>query len=187
MAGLLSGCCASRPAAPAQPAATPAPTLAAQAPATESSPTAALKLASPAFEDQGPIPARYTCDGENVSPPLQWGPTPPGTRSWVLIMDDPDAPGGVWDHWIVYDIPAQVTQLAEGQTPPGRQGRNSWGHAYYEGPCPPPGPAHRYVFRLFALDVPSLGLPEAASKAQVLAAMEGHVLSQAQLIGTYGR
>ncbi len=148
---------------------------------------AALQLQSPAFEHQGPIPRRYTCDGEDIAPPLTWGPAPMATRSWALIMDDPDAPAGTWDHWIVYDIPPEVTQLAEGAPPPGRQGRNSWGRIGYGGPCPPPGPAHHYVFRIYALDIPSLGLPDGATKAQVLAAMEGHILAQATLVGTYGR
>ncbi|NPA06273.1 MAG: YbhB/YbcL family Raf kinase inhibitor-like protein [Chloroflexi bacterium] len=162
---------------------TPSPTH--TAPEYQASP--ALQLQSPAFEHQGPIPRRYTCDGEDISPPLTWGPAPKATRSWVLIMDDPDAPAGTWDHWIVYDIPAEVTQLVEGATPPGRQGRNSWGRIGYGGPCPPPGPPHHYVFRIYALDIPSLGLPEGATKAQVLQAMQDHILAQATLIGTYGR
>lgn len=147
----------------------------------------ALRLSSSAFTHGQTIPKRYTCDGQDLIPPLQWEGAPAGTQSFVLIMDDPDAPMGTWDHWVVYDIPATVSAIEEGTPPPGKVGRNSWGRTDYGGPCPPPGPAHRYFFRLYALDVPSLGLPQGASKDQVLKAMQGHILAQAELMGMYRR
>ena len=148
-------------------------------------------LRSPVFAQGQPIPQRYTCDGEDVSPPLAWEGAPQAA-SYVLIMDDPDAPIGTFTHWILYNIPGQVTSLPEGLTKEGRlsqgmlQGRNDFGRLGYGGPCPPRGPAHRYYFRLYALDAP-LDLPPGANKAQVLKAMEGHILAWAELMGTYRR
>ena len=148
-----------------------------------------FKLTSTAFAEGNPIPARYSCQGEDVSPPLAWQDAPTGTQSFALIMDDPDAPGGTWVHWIVYNLPAHVNALPEGVTaqkglPQGAlQGRNSWGRNDYGGPCPPSG-THRYFFKLYALDS-MLNLPPGASKEDVLHAMEGHLLAEAQLMGTY--
>lgn len=147
-------------------------------------------LTSAAFEDGSGIPVRYTCDGENISPPLAWGEAPPGTQSLVLIMDDPDARG--WVHWVIYNIPGTTRRLAEGvgrtRSLPlgGLPGRTSAGVGYH-GPCPPPhdGP-HRYVFRLYALRE-SLDLPAEAEKAEVEASMRGRVLATAKLTGTYAR
>ncbi len=176
-------------ATPLPPTATPTqarPTATAAATATPS-PQAVLRLRSPAFDYGQPIPTRYTCDGQDLIPPLTWEGAPAETQSFVLIMEDPDAPRGTWDHWIVYDIPPTVTRVEEGQAPPGKVGRNSWGNNAYGGPCPPPGPAHRYFFRLYALSVPTLGLPEGATKAEVLQAMEGRILAQAEYMGVYGR
>jgi len=150
----------------------------------------ALTLASIAFRPNQPIPARYTCDGEDISPPLAWVDVPAGTRSLALIIDDPDAPDPkhprqVWVHWVVYNLPAACTGLAEaGALPPGTQvGRNDWQRADYGGPCPPIG-RHRYFHKLYALDtvLPDLKHP---TKSQLEQAMKGHVLAQAELVGTY--
>jgi Raf kinase inhibitor-like YbhB/YbcL family protein len=154
----------------------------------------ALVITSPAFANGGAIPLRYTCEGEDISPELRWESNPAGTKSFALIADDPDAPDPqapkiTWVHWVLYGIPADVHVLAEnlGDTrglPPGtKQGLNDWKRVGYGGPCPPIG-THRYFFKLYALDavLPDLGRP---TKAQLLDAMKGHVLEEAQLIGTY--
>ncbi len=154
-----------------------------------------LGIKSAAFAHQGPIPPRFTADGEDLSPPLEWSDAPAGTRSFALIVDDPDAPDPrapqrTWVHWVLYNIPASVQALEPGADPqalPGgaRRGRNDWKRAGYGGPAPPVG-RHRYVHKLYALDVmlPDLGEP---TKARLLSAMQGHVLAEAQLIGTYQR
>jgi len=144
-----------------------------------------MRLTSSAFSHQARIPTRYTCDGEDRSPPLSIGDIPDGTAALVLIVDDPDAPRDVWDHWVAYDIPA-AGEIPEGVTNLGTGGRNSWGRTGYGGPCPPPGPSHRYVFRLFAIDT-TLGLPEGVDKAAVLNAIQSHILDEAELIGRYSR
>jgi len=153
----------------------------------------ALVLESPAFRHGGEIPMRHTCEGEDVSPPLVWRDVPPGTRSFALIVDDPDAPDPsaplmMWVHWVLYDIPAGVNELAEDADrrglPPGtRRGLNDWESPAWGGPCPPIG-RHRYVFRLYALDAQlgDLGTP---TRAQLEQAMQGHVLGEAVLMGTY--
>jgi Raf kinase inhibitor-like YbhB/YbcL family protein len=148
-----------------------------------------LQLSSSAFSNGGAIPRGYTCEGRDVSPPLAWSGVPPGTRSLALIVDDPDAPDPVaprmtWVHWVMYDIPPAAGHLAEGAAPPAgaKEGPNDWGRVGWGGPCPPIG-RHRYFFKLYALDV-VLGL-EGAEKAQLDFAMRGHVVAQAQLIGTY--
>ncbi|MGQ9517097.1 MAG: YbhB/YbcL family Raf kinase inhibitor-like protein [Anaerolineae bacterium] len=162
---------------------TPAPTSAV--------PAASLPLSSPAFAHGQPVPQRFTCDGEDVSPPLHWGEPPAGTRSFVLIMDDPDAPAGTWTHWVLFNIPAEVRSLEEAVpalevlTNGARHGKNSWGRLGYGGPCPPAG-THRYFFRLFALDV-SLDLAPGAAKRDVQTALQGHILAQGELMGTYAR
>ncbi len=151
----------------------------------------ALTLTSPAFDPEQAIPARYTCDGEDISPPLAWGDPPPGTQSLALIAEDPDAPLGTWVHWVLYNLPAASRSLQEGvageaDRPDGsRQGKNSGGRLGYSGPCPPSG-THRYFFRLYALDA-RLDLAAGASKNQVLEAVQGHVLAQGELMGTYAR
>ncbi|WP_372874645.1 YbhB/YbcL family Raf kinase inhibitor-like protein [Pseudomonas sp.] len=152
-----------------------------------------LKLSSTAFPDQGAIPRRYTCEGEDISPPLAWSGVPPGSESLVLIVDDPDAPDPAapkttWVHWLLYNLPPATDELAEDlqSLPPGTlQGRNDWRKTGYGGPCPPVG-SHRYFHKLYALDcvLPDLGRP---TKAQLEGAMQGHVLAQAELIGTYGK
>jgi Raf kinase inhibitor-like YbhB/YbcL family protein len=145
-----------------------------------------MVLTSSAFAEGDLIPARHARRGENLSPPLAWNGAPAGTRSFALIVDDPDAPGGDWVHWIVYNLPADLSALPEGiTTPPGSaaQGKNGWGAAQYDGPQPPSG-THRYVFKLYALDT-VLDLGPGATKAALLDAMEGHVLARGQLVGKY--
>jgi len=152
----------------------------------------ALELTSSAYSDGGDIPERYTGAGEDISPPLQWSDVPEGTESFVIIMDDIDAPMGIWVHWVIYDIPGDVTTLAEGVPaedilPDGvKQGVNDFRRIGYGGPCPPPGSAHRYVITLYALDgVPKLG--PGLDKASVLEAIEEHELGTARLTGSYQR
>lgn len=148
----------------------------------------ALRLESPAFRAGGEIPRRYTCDGADVAPPLAWSGVPDGTESLALIVEDPDAPRGLWVHWLVYDLPPDTTGLPEGGAlPPGaREGRTHYPEPGYGGPCPPPGPPHRYVFRLYALDR-SGALPDGASRDDLLAEARGHALAEAELVGIYGR
>jgi len=151
-----------------------------------------MNLSSSAFRHQGEIPARHTCDGENTPPALAWGEAPAGTRSFVLVVDDPDAPDPrhprqTWVHWLLYNLPADCTGLPEGQPLPAgaRLGRNDWNAAGYGGPCPPIG-RHRYFHKLYALDtvLPDLKHP---TKSQLEQAMKGHILIQAELVGTYER
>lgn len=146
-----------------------------------------FELTSPAFDSGQPIPVRYTCDGEDISPPLHWSDPPQGTQSFTLIVDDPDAPVGVWDHWIIFNLPGDLEGLPENAAPPAasRDGQNSWGRTGYGGPCPPGG-THRYFFKLYALDT-DLSLSAGATKAQLLKAMAGHILAQAELMGRYSR
>jgi Raf kinase inhibitor-like YbhB/YbcL family protein len=141
-------------------------------------------LSSPAFQDTGMMPKVMSCQGENKSPELAWREMPSGTRSLALIMDDPDAPGDVpFTHWVLYDIPERSTKLAEG-TQVGVSGLNGLKNAGYMGPCPPGG-LHRYYIRLYALDVPTLGLPTGATRAEVEKALKGHVIGVADLMGRY--
>ncbi len=137
------------------------------------------------------IPVKYTCDGDDISPPLRWEGQPEGVMSYVLIVEDPDAPIGTFTHWVIYNIPGKLSSLPEGvpkrkETEFGLQGINDFRKVGYGGPCPPPGKPHRYFFKLYALDS-TLDLPPGARKGDVLKAMEGHVLAQTQLMGTYGR
>ena len=152
-----------------------------------------LVLTSPAFADHAPIPVQYTCQGTDISPPLAWSGAPDGTRSFVLIVDDPDAPDPAapkmtWVHWVVYNIPAATQGLAENERASGvpagaRDGVNDWKRTGYGGPCPPIG-RHRYFFKLYALDreLPDLHAP---TKTRIEHAIEGHVLAGTQLVGTY--
>lgn len=155
---------------------------------------ALMEIRSPAFAHEGEIPRRHTCDGEDLSPPLAWSGAPAGTASLALIVDDPDAPDPAapkmtWVHWVVADLPADGTGLAEGASgtlPAGaREGRNDWRRTGWGGPCPPVG-RHRYFFKLYALDtrLPHLAAP---TKAELERAIEGHVLARAELVGTYRR
>ena len=152
----------------------------------------AFELTSGAFTEGALIPNKHTCEGEDLSPPLRWSNPPPGTRSFVLIADDPDAPAGTWVHWVIFNIPIDVRGLAEGlpaqEALPNdaQQGLNDSREIGYGGPCPPPGKPHRYYFKLYALDC-ELALKSRATKAQVVEAMRGHVLAEAQLMGRFGR
>lgn len=146
----------------------------------------AFRISSPAFADGADIPLRHTCDGDNRSPRLTWTDVPDGTRSFALIVDDPDAPGGTFTHWVLYDIRPDVRELGQGGAI-GTSGRNGFGKTGYGGPCPPHGdPPHRYRFTLHALDVPSLAV-RARTREDVAAAMHGHVLGTAELVGRYHR
>lgn len=162
--------------------------------ATPSAPStaAALDLTSTAFADGASIPTKYTCDGNDASPPLSWSDPPEGTVSFALIVDDPDAPLRVWVHWVAYDIAADTRSLPENlpgqeQLPGGGlQGSNSWDNLGYGGPCPPPGSTHTYHFKLYALDT-TVDLEPGATKRTVTNAMDGHVLAEGRLTGDYAR
>jgi Raf kinase inhibitor-like YbhB/YbcL family protein len=153
----------------------------------------ALTVLSSAFQEGSEIPARYTCEGQDVSPALTWEEPPAEAQSFALIMDDPDAPGGVFTHWVLFNLPADSRGLSEAvpaqpQLPDGSlQGKNDFGRIGYGGPCPPPGRPHRYQFTLYALDQPLVDLKAGASKKQVIDAMQGHILVQGRLTGTYQR
>lgn len=145
-----------------------------------------LKLTSPAFNHGMQIPSRYTCDGEDINPHLVIHGVPEGVKSLALVMEDPDAPGGLWVHWVTWDIPPDTREIREHTVPFGtEEGRNSWGESGYGGPCPPSG-THRYIFRLYALDT-KLHLSGDAAKEKLEAAMEGHIMTTAELMGTYFR
>ena len=189
LAFVMSGC-GPRPSPPAA-REVPTPTLAPSATPEKEGQGMPSELTSTAFAPGEPIPQKYTCDGEDISPPLQWSDPPQGTQSFALIADDPDAPVGTWVHWVLFNLPAQArslpeavpsdAELADGS----RHGKNGWGRLDYGGPCPPRG-THRYVFKLYALDT-TLDLKAGANKKQVLQAMEGHILTQAELMGVYSR
>ncbi len=151
-----------------------------------------MNITSMAFAEGEVIPKKHTCDGEDVSPELSWEGVPGGAKSLVMICDDPDAPVGTWVHWVLFGIKPDASGLPEG-VPDGESildgathGRNDFGNLGYGGPCPPPGPAHRYYFKLYAVDVePSLGA--GATMADVMQAIDGHILAEGQLMGRYGR
>jgi Raf kinase inhibitor-like YbhB/YbcL family protein len=159
-----------------------------QEPATDN----ALQLTSSVFTSEGTIPATYTCDGEDKSPPLSWAVPPASVQSIALIVDDPDAPVGTWVHWVLFNLPPTTISLPEGVPADanipggGVHGSNSWQQAGYGGPCPPKGSTHRYFFKLYALDM-SLDLKPGASKSDVEQAMAGHILAEGRLVGLYGR
>jgi hypothetical protein len=145
-----------------------------------------MKIESPVFENQEEIPSKYTCDGQDINPPLEFSEIPERTKSLALIMDDPDAPMGTWVHWILWNISPERREISENSLPPGAiEGKNSWGRIGYGGPCPPSG-SHRYFFKLYALDT-QLELSSQADKAELEKAMEGHILEKAELIGLYSR
>lgn len=162
--------------------------VAAKAPATMD-----FHLTSAAFADNQMIPRAHACDGDNTSPALRWDGAPQGTRSLALIVHDPDAPSGDFTHWLIYDLPATVSELPSGkyegpQFPlGGLEGKNSFGKLGYGAPCPPSGPPHHYVFTLYALSTPKLGLAAGASQAGLIEAMQGKILGQATLVGLYQR
>ncbi len=155
-----------------------------QSPAVDTSQAVKFKLSSPAFEDSDLIPRKFSCQGDNISPELGWSESPSNTMSFALIVDDPDAPGGTFTHWVLFGIPANTTQLAEGAPLIGVSGNNGLGRMGYIGPCPPGG-IHRYYFRLYALDVPSLNLKPGAERSEVEAALKGHVIGVADTMGRY--
>jgi len=150
-----------------------------------------IKIMSSAFEDGGLIPAKYTCDGADISVPLQWDAVPEGTKSIAVICDDPDAPMGTWVHWVLFNLPAETRELAENVPADAtlangaKQGITDFGRIGYGGPCPPSG-THRYFFRIYALDT-AVDLTSNAKKHDLLEAMEGHILGQGRLIGKYKR
>ena len=150
-----------------------------------------IKITSSAFEDGGLIPAKYTCDGADISPLLRWDVVPEGTKSIALICDDPDAPMGTFVHWVIFGLPAETRELAENipsdETLPSgaKQGTSDFGRVGYGGPCPPSG-THRYFFKIYALDT-EVDLAAGAAKRELLKAMEGHILGEGQLIGKYKR
>ena len=151
-----------------------------------------MEIISAAFQNGETIPTQYTCSGQDISPALNWSGVPEGTQSFALIVDDPDAPGGTFTHWVIFNIPADTIELGEAiptssELPSGAlQGRNSFGRIGYDGPCPPPGTPHHYHFVLYALGR-ALDLPAGASNVQVLNAMQDHILAQAELVGIYKR
>jgi len=146
---------------------------------------AKMKITSSAFQQGGNIPSKFTCDGANTSPLLQISDMPSEAKSLVLIVDDPDAPSGLFTHWAVWNISPQTSAIAEGSTPKGAQGTNDFGKSGYGGPCPPSG-THRYYFKIFALDR-ELDLPSGAKRSELNTAMKGHVIGQGELMGRYSR
>jgi hypothetical protein len=152
----------------------------------------ALKISTPIWSQGAKIPRKYTCDDRDVSPPLVFQGAPTATRAFAMICDDPDAPVGTWVHWVIYNIPGTATGLNEGIPVDPKlgdgtmQGKNSWDNFGYGGPCPPPGKPHRYFFKLYALDAPLNASPGLTSK-QLEDAIKGHVLGNAEMMGTYGR
>lgn len=154
--------------------------------------TMAFAIASTSFPNGGDIPKKFTCDGADVSPEISWTEPPAGAQSFALIADDPDAPAGTWTHWVLFDVPPATTSLPEGvskidELPGGeRQGRNDFRKIGYNGPCPPPGKAHRYFFKLYALGS-KLNLKPGATKQEVEQAMQGHILGKAEWVGKYKR
>jgi hypothetical protein len=145
-----------------------------------------LKITSPAFAHKTPIPERYTCDGRDINPPLLIDAVPSEAKSLALIMDDPDAPVGIWIHWVVWNIPPQTREIKENSLPAGAvQGLNGWKRNSYGGPCPPSG-IHRYFFKIYALDT-TLSLAQPITKADLERAMQRHIVAQGELMGTYQR
>lgn len=149
-----------------------------------------MKLTSSAFSHEDKIPSKYTCDGDNINPPLSISDVPPGAKSLVLLMDDPDVPktirkDGMWDHWVVFNIPPSVREIEEGMEPDGTHGAGTGGNESYFGPCPPDR-EHRYFFKLYALEK-ELDLPKGAKKSQVEKVMQGHIMAEAVLMGRYER
>jgi Raf kinase inhibitor-like YbhB/YbcL family protein len=164
----------------------PAPTPAVDPPGTTSEP-AAMTFQTLPFQQGARIPTEFTCDGANQSPPLSWTGSSADAKSWILILDDPDAPGGTFTHWMLYDIPIATTQLPRSSSGIGTPGKNDFGKIGYGGPCPPHGSNHRYYFKLYAVNVPTLGLPQGATRTQLEKAMAGHQVATTSLMGTYGR
>lgn len=153
-----------------------------------------FRIESPDFKESGPIPQKFGCDGEDLSPRLVWAGAPEETKSFVLTVEDPDAPMGTWIHWVVYDLPSAKSGLEEGikgndaRLEGAKQGKTSFGHSHYGGPCPPRGHGtHRYIFTIHALDIPELGVAPGSSKSTVEEAVKGHLLGKASTTGVYQR
>jgi Raf kinase inhibitor-like YbhB/YbcL family protein len=144
-----------------------------------------MKISSSSFQNRGNIPSKFTCDGADANPALRVEEAPAEAKSLVLIVDDPDAPSGLFTHWLVWNIDPKTTEIAEGSAPKGVQGKNDFGKSDYGGPCPPSG-SHRYYFKIFALDN-ELDLPAGSKRAQLDAAMKGHIIAQGELMGRYSR
>jgi len=150
----------------------------------------AFQILTSAFADGGWIPDLHTCQGADISPSLEWRGEPADTRSFVLILDDPDAPGGTWNHWLLYDIPSKLQDLAQGAKAGslGLDGINDFGKKGYGGPCPPKGHGpHRYFFHLYSVDVPTLGIPAGVKRAELDRAMKGHLLAETHTMGRFER
>jgi Raf kinase inhibitor-like YbhB/YbcL family protein len=151
-----------------------------------------IKLVSTAFTEGQPMPKQFTCDGMDLSPSLEWSGVPQNAKTIAIVCDDPDAPSGTWVHWVLYNLPADRIGIIENVPPTeklpggGLHGKNDFGKVGYGGPCPPSGTPHRYFFKVYALDT-DLALKPGATKAELLTAMEGHILGQGQLMGTYSR
>lgn len=170
----LSACKKEEPAVSSSPS--PAP----------SAPASSLTVSTPAWLPGQPIPKEFTCDGEDKSPEVKWTNAPASTKSFALVVDDPDAPGGTFTHWVIFDMPIPSTHVPEAAQGIGTQAKNDFGNAKWNGPCPPKGKGeHRYFFRLYALDVDALGLPEGASRGDVEKKMDGHVVGKAETMGVY--
>lgn len=144
-----------------------------------------MKIISSAFSHNQPIPAKYTCDGNGTNPPLTFSEVSAAAQSLAVVMDDPDAPMGTWDHWVVFNIPPDTTDISENTVPKGIVGKNTRGKNEYQGPCPPDR-QHRYFFKLYALDT-TLLLDTSATKQDLEKAMEGHILAKSELIGLYDK
>jgi Raf kinase inhibitor-like YbhB/YbcL family protein len=180
---LASSACKDKPSGGGDPA--PGATTADPPPGTTSGPSAVTFQSLP-FQQGARIPTEFTCDGADQSPPLSW--TAAGdAKSWVLIVDDPDAPGGTFTHWMLYDIPVATNALPRSSNGIGTPGKNDFGKTGYGGPCPPKGSNHHYYFKLYAENVATLGLPQGATRAQLDKAMAGHQVATTTLMGTYGR
>jgi Raf kinase inhibitor-like YbhB/YbcL family protein len=151
-----------------------------------------IQLSTNSFKPGGTIPTKFSCSGADVSPQLSWSTPPPATKSLALIVDDPDAPAGTWNHWLLYNLPPSIHELAENQPRTAElsngapQGKNDFGKIGYNGPCPPPGKPHRYFFRLYALDT-KLDLKSGADRKTVDQAIEGHVVAEGEFMGSFGR
>lgn len=144
-----------------------------------------MKISSPVFENEGTIPSKYTCDGDNINPPLKIAEVPEIAKSLVLIVDDPDAPAGTWIHWTVWNMPPETREIKEGSKPAGIEGITSFGRTGYGGPCPPSG-VHRYFFKLYALDT-QIELSPTAKIDELIATIKDHIIDQAQIMGKYSR
>jgi Raf kinase inhibitor-like YbhB/YbcL family protein len=163
------------------------PTTSAPAPTADTAPASTLAIETPDFFPGQPIPKKFTCDGEDVSPEVKWSKAPDKTKSYALIVDDPDAPSGTFTHWVIFDMIVPSTHVPEAAKGIGTQAKNDFGNAKWNGPCPPPGKEHRYFFHLYALDVENLGLPDGTARMEVEKKMDGHIVGKVETMGTYKR